>query len=166
MISRLKSSLQNASNAYSIKRHYLTDISLPVTTINVAIQIGNNSNKLVVGLSQLTTAGSITISSATSVDLSALNFLSGSLTLEDKLDNTMRNFTANNLSVVREDFVIVNNSLLTSVSLSGLLSAGTINIAENPGLETMSFDELSAVGSVNISGNLKRYAAPVILKSA
>ncbi|RDW85337.1 hypothetical protein BP6252_02927 [Coleophoma cylindrospora] len=152
--------LQNADNVFINNNNRLFDVSLPLETAKVGIWIESNGYNLHLNLTQLTSAGSITLKNISMVSLPSLSFLSGGLSL---IDTSVLEFTADSLSVVTQDLIMLDNSNLSDTSFQGLLSAGSINIKNNTGLNSISFEKLSRVPNVSIGGSFTSIEMPALI---
>lgn len=151
--------LQNADSVQILNNSRLKTISLPLETAKVGIWIEANGNAANVSLPDLTSAGSITLSNVSEISLPSLSFVSGALLLQGTY---ISGFAVDKLSVISDALTMHSNAKLNGTSFQGLLSAGSIDIANNTGLSSLSFDKLSGVGAVTISGNLTSVDMPVL----
>jgi hypothetical protein len=145
--------LVNAGNITITNNDYMTDITLPLKTVNNGIQIHNHGSSNV-NLSQLTTCGSMLLGNVSGLTLSSLSLVTGGIVLGY---SSITNFTAESLSNIGQALYLHDNPLLNSLSLQGLISAGSIDIVNNPSLGLINFPQLSTAGNITISGNLSRY---------
>ncbi|CZR54537.1 uncharacterized protein PAC_04421 [Phialocephala subalpina] len=149
--------LQNADSVQITNNNRLKTISLPLETAKVGIWIEANGNAANVSLPDLTSAGSITLRNVSGISLPSLSFLSGGLLLQGTY---ISGFAVDKLSVISDALTMHDNDKLNDTSFQGLLSAGTIDVANNTKLSSISFDKLSRVENVTISGNLTNIDMP------
>ncbi|PMD43059.1 hypothetical protein L207DRAFT_563830 [Hyaloscypha variabilis F] len=151
--------LLNADLVQISNNPHLLNADLPLETSKQGIEFTSNGISLNVTLPQLTTAGSITLNNVSFAFFPSLSFLSGSLSVQG---NSITALTADSLSVVTQDVILTENADLKEVSFQGLLSAGSIDIEENPLLTTLNFGKLARAGDVNIGGNITVIEMPVL----
>ena len=73
------------------------------------------------------------------------------------INNQFANFSLADLNVVKGDLVVNGNSVLTSVTLPGLLSVGgTLSITANNIIKTIQLAQMSEVGEVKITGTMEK----------
>jgi hypothetical protein len=115
--------------------------------------INNNGDSCQLDLSRLTTVGDISISELPSLALPSLGYISGSFVLAG---NSFSNITADNLNVIKKDFTLTENPLLTSMVFPGLLSVGqTFSSYNNSNVNSIQLGQMATAGAINISGPLK-----------
>jgi hypothetical protein len=133
--------------------HFLQQISIPLTSVVNSLMINNNGDSCQLDLSRLTTVGDISISELPSLALPSLGYISGSFVLAG---NSFSNITADNLNVIKKDFTLTENPLLTSMVFPGLLSVGqTFSSYNNSNVTSIKLGQMATAGAINISGPLK-----------
>jgi hypothetical protein len=149
----------NVTEADTIKianNPLLDTIDLPVTTIKDIMELDQNNVGVMVTLDSLESAQNLTFRNCSSVSLSKIETLNGSLNL---FGSKFENFNATNLTSIGGALAIIDNNSLQNISFPALTKiGGALNVANNTDLHDIEFNKLETVsGSLDFHGNITKY---------
>jgi hypothetical protein len=154
----------NVTEADTIKianNPLLDTIDLPVTTIKDIMELDQNNVGVMVTLDSLESAQNLTFRNCSSVSLSKIETLNGSLNL---FGSKFENFNATNLTSIGGALAIIDNNSLQNISFPALTKiGGALNVANNTDLHDIEFNKLETVsGSLDFHGNITKVSLPAL----
>lgn len=154
--------LTSANSLNIANNQYLTDIDIPLSSISGAINLNANAaGKTTASFGNLTSAGSISISNCTSINLAALQNVSNQVAITG---NTLTNLSLPQLSS-SQGLIINNNNQLTSLSLPAYANCnGALSVQNNTGYtNALNFPALTHVtGAATFIGAFSNLSTPVL----